>query len=141
MLTFEIVQDLDNCEDAKKIRQEVFIEEQKFKYEFDDIDTFAKHVVAYIDDVPVGCARFFSKNDNDDFRIGRIAVVKNKRKQQLGSKIISFCENEIRNLGGKNIVLSAQVNAKNFYEKLGYVPFSEEYLDEHVPHIAMKKSL
>lgn len=36
-------------------------------------------------------------------------------------------------------VLSAQVQAQGFYEKLGYVASGEPYLDEHCPHIHMEK--
>lgn len=38
------------------------------------------------------------------------------------------------------IYLSAQLQAKGFYEKLGYLAYGDEYMDEHCPHIMMKKS-
>ena len=41
----------------------------------------------------------------------------------------------------KTCSLSAQVQAKGFYKKLGYVQDGDEYLDEHCPHILMCKVL
>ena len=50
-------------------------------------------------------------------------------------------EQKARQLGAKDIQLSAQVQARGFYEKLGYRAYGQEYLDEHCPHIAMEKTL
>ena len=47
-------------EDARQIRQEVFIEEQHFQEEFDGIDSRALHLVLYRDGSPAGTCRFFS---------------------------------------------------------------------------------
>ena len=44
-------------EDAKMIRQKVFVEEQGFENEFDDIDQRSLHLVVYQDNEPIGCAR------------------------------------------------------------------------------------
>lgn len=46
-------------EEAKAIREEVFIKEQGFKDEFDEIDDVAKHVLIFDGDIPVGTCRFF----------------------------------------------------------------------------------
>lgn len=44
---------------AKKIRQEVFGQEQGFKKEFDEIDPIAKHIILLEDDDPVATCRFY----------------------------------------------------------------------------------
>lgn len=46
-------------EEAKTIREAVFINEQGFKDEFDEIDDVAKHVLLFEGDIPVGTCRFF----------------------------------------------------------------------------------
>lgn len=43
-MTFRIYDKL--CEDAKKLRTEVFVAEQGFETEFDDTDSKARHIVA-----------------------------------------------------------------------------------------------
>lgn len=45
--------------EAKDIRREVFIDEQGFKNEFDDIDITAIHLVCYDKEKPIGTARIF----------------------------------------------------------------------------------
>lgn len=139
MLKYTISSGIVNCPDAKAIRQEVFIDEQKFIDEFDDIDEYAQHVVAYLDEKPVACARFFKSSDS--YKIGRIAVIKSMRKKGLGGLIVTYCEEEIKKLGGTKASLSAQVRAMEFYKKLGYSSLGEEYFEEHVAHIMMKKDL
>ena len=70
-----------------------------------------------------------------------MAVRKLYRGQNLGSKIMHAAENVIRRDGFKTCSLSAQVQARPFYESLGYVAEGEEYLDEGCPHILMRKQL
>ena len=51
-------------EDAKMIRQKVFVEEQGFENEFDDIDQRSLHLVVYQDNEPIGCARMYPEREN-----------------------------------------------------------------------------
>ena len=128
-------------DDIKQIRIDVFINEQGFENEFDDIDKTAKFVLLSIDGKAVGTCRFFPSNIDGDAHIGRMAVRKLYRGQNLGSKIMHAAENGIRRDGCKTCSLSAQVQARPFYESLGYVAEGEEYLDEGCPHILMRKQL
>lgn len=129
-------------EDAYKIRREVFIEEQKFTIDKDEIDERAYHVVIYDEDIPIATGRCFSKEDkNDEYIIGRVAVLKKYRGLKIGREVILLLEGKIKELNGKSVELSAQVRAKNFYEKIGYVEYGEVYFDEYCEHIKMKKIL
>lgn len=128
-------------DDIKQIRIDVFINAQGFENEFDDIDKTAKFVLLSIDGKAVGTCRFFPSNIDGDAHIGRMAVRKLYRGQNLGSKIMHAAENGIRRDGFKTCSLSAQVQARPFYESLGYVAEGEEYLDEGCPHILMRKQL
>ena len=137
-----IIQILDHITDEiKQIRIDVFMKEQGFEEEFDDTDETAKFVLLSIDRKAVGTCRFFPSNIEGDAHIGRMAVRKLYRGQNLGSKIMHAAENAIRRDGFKTCSLSAQVQAKQFYESLGYVAEGEEYLDEGCPHILMRKQL
>lgn len=130
------------CSDAKIVRQSVFVDEQGFKNEFDDIDKRAVHIVIYIQDKPAAACRYFRDDLNKEiFHIGRVAVLKEFRGMNLGRKVMVVAESEIRNSGGKEIVLSAQTRVKDFYAKLGYTQASREYYDEFCPHVNMRKAL
>ncbi len=128
-------------DDIKQIRTDVFMKEQGFENEFDEIDETAKFVLLSIDGKAVGTCRFFPSDIEGDAHIGRMAVRKLYRGQNLGSKIMLAAENGIRRDGFKTCSLSAQVQAKPFYESLGYVAEGEEYLDEGCPHVMMRKQL
>lgn len=127
--------------DAEWIRQKVFVEEQKFQQEFDDIDKTARHLVMYEDNQPVAVCRFFANEESQVYTLGRIAVMPEYRSNGTGRRLVEEAENAIRELGGRKIVLSAQLRAKGFYDKLGYVSDGEAHFEEYCPHVMMKKDL
>ncbi|SUP44384.1 GNAT family N-acetyltransferase [Veillonella criceti] len=127
-------------ETAREIRQVVFVEEQGFEEEFDAVDATAAHLVGFVDDEAVCTCRFFRETENSSvFIIGRVAVLKTHRGQQLGSKLILAAEDFIRVMGGVKNKLAAQVRAKGFYESLGYQAEGEEFDEEGCPHVWMTK--
>ena len=137
-----VIQILDHITDEiKQIRIDVFMKEQGFEDEFDEIDDIAKFVLLSIDGKAAGTCRYFPSSDGGDAHIGRMAVRKLYRGQHLGTKIMMAAENGIRRDGYKTCSLSAQVQAKPFYESLGYKAEGEEYLDEGCAHILMRKLL
>ena len=122
---------------ARQIREKVFVEEQGFQEEFDTVDEFATHILAFDGEDAIATGRFF-KQDNY-YLIGRIAVLKNYRGQNIGRDMIRFAEKSIKGIGGKEIRIHAQASAQGFYAKLGYEPFGEYDYDESCKHIWMKK--
>lgn len=140
MITYKIFNRLP--QEAVDIRKTVFVEEQGFHNEFDDIDETAVHLIIYKDGKPVGNLRAFpDKTHSSAYIIGRLAVLKDYRRFHLGQKLMIFAEETIRKLGGRKIMLSAQCQAQKFYEKLGYSASGSIYFDEYCPHIHMEKSL
>lgn len=129
------------CDDAKEIRTEVFVAEQGFSVEFDEIDKYAVHIVGYDEDKPAAVCRYYYDNRHKSYMIGRIAIKKEYRGRHYGNEILSFAENEIAVKGGTSVALSAQVRASQFYEKNGYIKEGDEYYDEYCPHILMRKQL
>lgn len=129
------------CEDAIKIREDVFVKEQGFKNEFDEMDQFATHLVFYKDETPIAVCRYFKGERNLEYVIGRVAVQKESRGKHLGKWIIEIAEDNIKGEGGKLITLSAQLRVQSFYEKMGYVASGKPYLDEFCYHIHMEKKL
>ena len=126
-------------DDITNLRTAVFVEEQGFQNEFDQTDQTCAHLVLYDDGKPIATCRYFGEGAT--YHIGRVAVLKAYRGQNLGSKIMQLAEAEIKKDGGKRITLSAQVRAKDFYEKLGYRASGKTYFDEYCAHIQMVKEL
>ena len=63
-------------EDARRIREEVFVKEQGFTIEFDDKDSISRHMVLYAHGIPAGTCRVFWDNQQKSYVIGRVAVRK-----------------------------------------------------------------
>ena len=127
--------------EVKKVREDVFMKEQGFICEFDEIDKDAYHIVLYLNDEPAATGRTYPKEDGTCYMIGRIAVQKQYRKLHLGKKVVNYLEIKAKSQGAKKTALSAQVSARGFYEKIGYQASGEIYLDEKVEHIYMEKQI
>ena len=127
-------------DEAITIRTEVFVEEQGFEVEFDDTDCISVHIVGFIDGYPVSVCRIYA-SEGGSYWIGRIAVRREYRGRSLGRLTVERAEAEIKRMGGRESVLSAQVRASGFYASMGYIAEGEEYMDEFCPHILMRKHL
>ncbi len=127
--------------DAMKIRQEVFVEEQGFLDEFDDIDGIAMHIVAYDGDEPAGTCRVFYNEDKSSYVLGRLAVVKRYRGANLGSLLLKEAEKQVLSNGGDRLILHSQCVATVFYRKNGYQEYGDVEDEQGCPHIWMMKNL
>ena len=80
-------------EDAFEIRRRVFMEEQGYTDEFDDIDDTCIHIVLYKDGEPAGCARTFPEPAGSTrWAVGRVAVLPEKREGGFGRMLVEECE-------------------------------------------------
>ena len=134
-----VIEKIGLLQDAIEIRKEVFMEEQGFIDEFDEIDKEAICLVLYNHDEAVATSRSYIK-DGIHY-IGRVAVKSKYRSNNYGAKIMKETIDMIRKRGGQMIKLSAQIQAQNFYEKCGFKKIGEPYMDEHCLHIEMIKDL
>ena len=125
-------------EDAYAIRREVFVQEQNVSEtdEYDGTDGACVHLVAYENNAPVATGRIMITNG--DYVIGRVAVIKTHRGQQLGRGIMQALINACCAMGSERQVLHAQTHARGFYEKLGFTPYGQEFDEAGIPHIAME---
>lgn len=140
MITYKQTLGLDENPEAKKIRQTVFVEEQGFQNEFDEIDPVARHVVAWEDGRPIATGRVFLKDGaKETWIIGRVAVLPPYRGKGIGALIVHQLEQIALHCGAREWTLSAQLRAKGFYENLGYTAHGNVYQDEFCPHVAMCK--
>ncbi|MCC8160296.1 MAG: GNAT family N-acetyltransferase [Oscillospiraceae bacterium] len=139
-MRYKLTKGLENCPDAVEIRKQVFIEEQGFKNEFNDTDKDAFHVVIFVKNRRTATGRLFW-SQGGCMKIGRVAVLSEYRGKSLGSLVIAVLEKKARELCCEKIELSAQTRVAEFYKRLGYAPYGEEYTDEGCPHIAMVKIL
>lgn len=133
---------LDRAPEAKEIRREVFIEEQGFTHEFDEVDSTALHLLLWDGEAAVATARAFPEpGKQSTWHIGRVAVRKSWRGRHLGYRLLQDLEEKLRSMGIHSVVLSAQVRVQAFYSYCGYLAEGVPYDDEGCPHITMRKFL
>ncbi|MND99643.1 putative N-acetyltransferase YjcF [compost metagenome] len=123
----------DNA-DIRRIREAVFIAEQNVppELEWDADDNTAVHFLAMEGDYAIGTARLLP-----DGHIGRVSVLKDWRGLKVGDALMQAVIVEAQNRDLKQQMLSAQVQATPFYERLGFKVVSEEFLEAGIPHVDM----
>ncbi len=90
-------------------------------------------VQAYLRICPKGVAR-------EDVVIGRVITV--SRGTGLGGKLVKFAIQYAKEeLKCNRIVIGAQVQAKGFYEKCGFISLEEYYMEDGIPHVMMHINL
>lgn len=138
-INFKISIGLPKC--AEDIRNIVFIKEQGFIVDLDDLDKTCMHIVMYYNDIPVGTARILKESDTV-YHIGRFAILKEYRNKGLGSRLLHECENFVKTNNIKIIRLDAQYDKRKFYLTNGYKILDKNlFLDENYPHIKLIKNL
>ena len=142
-MTIEVrVADFDaDYESLRAVRFTEFVDEQRVpaEIEMDDDDPGCIHVLALDDGEPVGTGRIDIARSG---RIGRVAVLKSRRRQGIGEAIMAAIHVVAGENGLAGVWCNAQVSAVPFYERLGYRTTSAEPFDEAgIPHLRMECAL
>ncbi len=119
------------------IRTEVFVNEQKVppELELDAEDAHAIHILAEEGGVAVGCARLLLREG--EAHIGRLAVKKDCRGRGIGQAICRFAMEQGHRAGCKTVWLNSQLHAVGFYQRLGFQPQGEPFMEAGIEHIKM----
>ena len=121
-----------------RLRVDVFVVEQKCPYpEVDGKDLDAWHLWFEDEDGIAGYLRLLAPGVSfKEASIGR--VIAKKRRCGIGSKLMQAGIEKMKEIyGDTDIRIEAQVYAREFYEKAGFVKVSDEFLDDGIPHIEM----
>jgi predicted GNAT family N-acyltransferase len=123
----------------KLVREAVFIREQgiSVELEWDRLDAECIHVLAADATLhPIGTARMLP-----DGTIGRMAVLKEWRRQGVGSALMEKLLDEAKDLQVRQVTLNAQVYVTAFYRKLGFQAVGEEFMEAGISHVRMAHRL
>lgn len=140
------IESAEQLAQAHSIRRAVFIEEQNVpeEIELDDEDAIALHALALDGDLAVGCGRMVAHSDNehcDYVKISRMAVLKARRGEGIGERILAFLMAKARAGGKPRAVLHAQMTAEGFYLKNGFIPIGEVFEEAGIAHRKMERKL
>ena len=122
--------------EAERVRVMVFVAEQKVprEIEFDEDDKTAEHFIAFDGrHMVMACARLL-----DNGRIGRVAVLRPFRGRGIGEAVMKAVLERAKERGMKDVHLGAQVHALPFYERLGFVPYGDEFDEAGISHRMMR---
>lgn len=138
--TFKKVETISEFIDAIRIRVDVFVIEQKCPVGWDpeDLDKVSEHFVAVVEGHVVATARM-REDPAGAFKIENMAVKAEFRGQGIGEGLTRYIISVAQKKSPNKIWIQAQVHAKSFYERCGFVAVSEEY-DLHnldIPHVTM----
>lgn len=128
---------------ARKIRTDVFVDEQRvpLEMEWDDADETAVHAVAFNRlGQAVGTGRLLREGPGIA-KIGRMAVHRVLRGCGVGAQVLKALADIATARGDREAVLHAQRSAESFYRGLGFEPHGPEFEEAGIAHIAMARAL
>lgn len=131
---------LDELYEILKARSQIFVVEQKCMYQdIDGTDRRSLHIFYRENEKAIAYMRAFYK-DADTVQVGRVLTLEHG----LGHGAL-LLENGImaikEKMKPKKIFIEAQTYAIGFYERVGFVKVSEEFLDVGIPHVGMELDL
>jgi predicted GNAT family N-acyltransferase len=124
------------------LRTRVFVEEQGVppQIEQDAADETAVHVLSRdASGVVVATGRLLVRGTSAS--IGRMAADPSVRGRGHGAAVLDELHRQAVLRGVTEVELHAQVSARGFYERAGYVPIGEEYEEAGIAHITMRRRL
>ncbi len=123
-----------------KVRNEVFILEQTCPFlDCDDKDRSSYHMFLEKDNEVIAYCRLLPRGvAYKESSIGRVLVSKNYRGQNLAKELMEKGINFIiNNMKENEIKIQAQAYLFKFYSSFGFIPISDEYIEDDIPHIDM----
>jgi predicted GNAT family N-acyltransferase len=121
------------------LRHEVFVVEQGVpeELEVDEDDKGAAHLAALSDGNVIGTLRMVRHGRT--VKIGRMAVSASSRKRGIGRELMEFAADAAFRGGAEEVILGAQLTAREFYTRFGYAEEGAVFDDAGIPHVMMRK--
>jgi predicted GNAT family N-acyltransferase len=126
---------------ALALRYDIFCVEQgvSLEEERDGRDGEALHLVVVDEGEVVGTCRLLAVGS--EVKLGRMAVAPTYRGRGLAAELLVEADARARELRAQRIALAAQVTAQTLYERAGYAPYGDVFLDAGIEHVMMGKAL
>ena len=121
------------------LRVDVFVVEQNCVYrELDgrDIEPATVLVWAAQGDEVLATLRLLAEPDGG-VRIGRVATATSARRGGLAAQLMTKA---LEIAGPREVIIDAQAYLVEWYEHFGFAPIGDEFLDDGIPHVPMRRS-
>ncbi len=141
--TFENLS-LRELHDLIKLRIDVFVVEQTCPYpELDGLDSLSStlHIHGKVDDRLVAYARALAPTaTSSTAKIGRVVTDSDYRHKGLARQMLGRLITKVeQSWPTAELKLSSQTQVTQLYRSLGFVPISEEYIEDGIAHIDMQR--
>lgn len=128
-----------------KLRSDVFVVEQKCAYpdlDGQDLDGDTHHLMGWENDQLVAYLRLLDpQSQGGDVVIGRVVTAPTGRGKGVGHAMMEQALKQAEKHWPKvPIYLSAQAHLQGYYGQYGFVVAGEEYLEDDIPHIGMRRA-
>ncbi|MGU9852352.1 GNAT family N-acetyltransferase [Pseudomonas koreensis] len=128
-----------------KLRSDVFVVEQKCAYpdlDGQDLDGDTHHLMGWEDDQLLAYLRLLDpESQGGDVVIGRVIIAPQGRGKGLAHVMMEHALKQAeKHWPQVPIYLSAQAHLQGYYGRYGFVAVGEEYLEDDIPHIGMRRS-
>jgi predicted GNAT family N-acyltransferase len=137
------------------VRTQVFQLEQGVSaaLDFDGLDPACWQILVEVDQQPVGTARvrLLPKDHTCPTdpvteqelelaiaKIERLAILADSRRRGLGKVLVEAILQRIATEGMPQVMLHAQAQTVDFYQKFGFVPIGEPFIEAGISHLEMK---
>jgi len=126
-----------------RLRSEVFVVEQNCVFldmDGKDLQGQTEHLMAWQGDVLMAYCRLLEPARNDGQAvIGRVITAPAARGTGLGHELMRRAKEEVARLWpGQPVYLGAQARLKGYYGGHGFVPVTDEYMEDGIPHVGMR---
>ncbi|MGW6727478.1 GNAT family N-acetyltransferase [Nocardia sp. NPDC055029] len=120
-----------------KLRVDVFVVEQECAYpELDGHDLLPTTRHLWFEDDGEVIATLRLLEECDDFRIGRVCTAVPARGRGYSARLLRAA---LAETGSATVRLDAQSYLVDMYATFGFSPDGEEFLDDGIPHIPMRR--
>ncbi len=125
-----------------RLRSEVFVVEQDCVFldmDGKDLQGQTEHLMAWENGALLAYCRLLEPALNDGQAvIGRVITAPAARGTGLGHELMRRAKDEVARLWpGQPVYLGAQARLRAYYTGHGFVPVTEEYIEDGIPHVGM----
>lgn len=128
-----------------QLRCAVFVVEQNCPYQDIDGDDLEEKIATFSVGITGHWWRMRVLKSDDELQpvvIGRVIVSEALRGEKIGQQLMSKAlESCTRRWPEKPIYLGAQAHLQNFYGQFGFIPVTDIYEEDGIPHIGMAREV
>lgn len=141
-MTFkEIAYRSKEWEEAVNLREKILREPLGSKFSEEELEEEKDHIqiAGFLNEKLVATAVLVTEGQN--MKMQRVVVTDNLRSKNIGSRMMSFCEELARDRNINIMYCHARNTAVNFYTRNDYQKVGDYFDEDGIPHLKMIKNL